>query len=102
MKRLIILLMALIPFVSNCKKENQATTNDPFILVREKAWNFLSGQDKSTVTANWREAPVTDATYNDKNTYVVTFRTSNEALLGPIMVYVDKATLVALGVGLRL
>jgi hypothetical protein len=99
MKRLIILILAILPFISSCKKQNDP---DSFSQVREAAWNSLSVQDKTTIIIDWRKAPVTEATYQGKSTYVVTFSTSDDALLGPIIVYVDKSTLVVLGKGLRL
>jgi hypothetical protein len=98
MKKLIILFMALIPFISNCKKDNDSTTDSK---IREIAWNYLSEQSKLTVTVNWKEAPITEATYNEKKVYAVSFNTKDDALLGPIVVYIDKVSLVALGQALR-
>lgn len=98
MKKLIILILALIPFVSNCKKEK---VTDPNTLVREIAWNSLSQQAKSTVIVDWEQAPVTESTYNEKSVYSVRFNTSDDALLGPITVYVDISTKVVLGQALR-
>jgi len=98
-KRLVILIFLILPFISGCKKQNDS---DSFSQVREAAWNSLSVQEKGTIIGEWKKAPVTDATYQGKITYAVTFNTSDEALLGPIIVYVDRSTLVVLGKGLRL
>jgi hypothetical protein len=99
MKKLIILFLALVPFVSNCEKDDVITTESK---IREIAWNYLNEQSKLTVTPNWKEAPITEAIYNEKKVYAVSFNTKDDALLGPIVVYIDKVSLVALGQALRL
>jgi hypothetical protein len=98
MKNLIIVLIALIPFVSNCKKDSTPDLNTQ---IREIAWNSLSSQDKATVNVDWGKAPVTTSTFNGKSTYSVMFNTKDDALLGPITVYVDSSTKVVLGQALR-
>lgn len=99
MKRLIIFILVLIPFISSCKKDNDT---DSFTQIREIAWNSLNKQDKSTVIIEWGEAPVTETTYQEKSSYAVRFNTSKDALLGPIIVYIEKGSLVFLGQGLRM
>ena len=99
MKKLIILILALIPIISGCKKEN-ATDSD--LQIREIAWNSLDTQAKSTVIVDWKQAVVSESTYNQKSVYAVSFNTSDEALLGPIIVYIENASLVVLGQGLRM
>ena len=99
MKRLIILILAIIPFISSCKKDNATDSNTK---IREIAWSSLSEQDKSTVIIDWKKAPVTETTYQEKITYAVSFNTSDDALLGPIIVYIDKTSLIVLGRGLRM
>ena len=99
MKRFIILFLVLIPFISGCKKDNDTDLNTQ---IREIAWNSLSEQEKSTVIIEWKKSSVTETTYQDKSSYAVCFNTSDDALLGPIIVYVDKTTLVVLGQGLRM
>lgn len=99
MKRLIILILALVPFISSCKKDNDTDLNAQ---IREIAWSSLSEQEKSTVIIDWKKSPVTETTYNDKSSYTVCFNTSEDALLGPIIVYIEKTSLIVLGQGLRL
>lgn len=99
MKRVIILILALIPIISGCKKEN---TTDSDLQIREIAWNSLDTQAKSTVIVEWKQAVVSESTYNQKSVYAVRFNTSDDALLGPIIVYVDTSTKVVLGQALRL
>ena len=96
MRKLIILILALIPFISSCKKET-----DLNLQIREIAWNSLNEQSKSTVIIDWKQAPVTESTYNQKSVYAVCFNTSDDALLGPITVYVDISSKVVLGQALR-
>ena len=99
MKKLIILILALIPIISGCKKENATDSN---LQIREIAWNSLNEQAQSTVIVDWKQAVVSESTYNQKSVYAVRFNTSDEALLGPIIVYVDISTKVVLGQALRI
>lgn len=98
MKKVIFVMLALMPLFSGCKKENNS---DPNSQIKAIAWNSLSTQEKSTVTVNWTQAVVTETTYNEKSAYAVAFKTSDDALLGPITVYVDTDTKAVLGKGLR-
>ena len=99
MKRVIILVLALIPIFSNCKKENATDLNQQ---IREIAWNSLSEQAKLTVIVDWKLAVVSESTYNQKSAYAVSFNTSDEALLGPLIVYIENTSLVVLGQGWRM
>lgn len=99
MKHLIVLFLAFIPFILSCEKSNATDSN---IQIREIAWSYLSEQEKSTVIVDWKKAPVAETMYQEKSSYAVSFNTSEDALLGPIIVYVEKASLVILGQGLRM
>lgn len=98
MKNLVIIIIALMPFISGCKKDNEA---DPNMQIREIAWNYLSGQEKSTAIMEWQEASVTQTSFNEVRAYAVTFKTSMDDLLGPITVYVSTSSKVVLGQNLR-
>jgi len=98
MKKLIILILALIPIFSNCKKESEAV---PESQIREIAWNSLSDQEKLTVNVDWKQVPVSESTFYHKSVYAVRFNTTDDALLGPIIVYVDTNTKVVLGYATR-
>jgi len=98
MNNLIILLIALIPIISNCKKDY---TGDPDYTIREIAWNSLTAQQQATVRVDWKQAPVDQTIYKDKSAYSVRLNTSDDALLGPIIVYIDSSTNVVLGFGMR-
>lgn len=69
--------------------------------IREIAWNYLSGQEKSTAIMDWQEATVVQSSFNGVSVYAVTFKTSMDALLGPITVYVSTSTKIVLGQDLR-
>ncbi len=69
--------------------------------IRKIAWNSLSALEKSTVI-NSEKAFVTETTYMNNKVYSVTFNTVDDALLGPIVVYIDKNSLVVLGKSLRM
>lgn len=78
---------------------------------RQTAWNDLSDQQKETVTTDVDEAKI-----NRNDTYTrmlseddreevpavsVTFNTEYDAMLGPIVVYIDPETKEVLGHGVR-
>jgi hypothetical protein len=96
MTRLITGLFALV-LMAGCQKEDGAPV-DP---IRVAAWNYLTPATKQTVTVDWTKAPMAPAVYNQKNAISVSFKTSMDALLGPITVYVDPDTKVVLGQALR-
>ena len=98
MKKLIMIFLALIPLFSGCQKEGDTDSN---LQIREIAWNWLSVEARSTVIIDWKEAPVTASTFNQKRAYAVRFNTSKDELLGPITVYVDISSKVVLGQALR-
>lgn len=83
--------------------------------IREIAYQYLGEADKATLI-DYENAEVEEyrcagdhyvASLNghinlkDKDTYKVTFNTSNDALLGPIIIYLDKTSYSVLGIDLR-
>ena len=98
MKKLIVIFLVLYGTMVSCHKENDDALT---MQVREIAWNSLSTQEKATVITNWQVAPVAETVYNEKSAYAVRFNTTEDALLGPIFVYVDKNAKLVLGQGLR-
>ena len=99
MKNLIIIILALIPFIYGCKKDAET---DPDMQIREIAWNYLGDGAKATVNVDWKKAPVTETTFNEVKVYSVTFNTTDDPLLGPIIVYVDVLSKVVLGQAVRM
>jgi hypothetical protein len=101
MKNLILICIALILFLSGCKKESKTDTELTIMQIREIAWNYLDSQQKSTVNVDWRQSPVAESSFNGVKAYVVSFNTTEDALLGPIMVYVDMSGKSVLGQAMR-
>lgn len=88
-----------------CKKEGLSSTEYDY---RRIAWNYLDSQSKATVISDWRKAPITYTqgvpfapTYKDEQIAAVRFNTSNDAILGPIVVFVAVQSKTVVGVGLR-
>ena len=79
--------------------------------VREVAWDLLSTEDQETVTHSWEEARVREgkfdvyvlenARFEKHYCYSVAFSTTLDALLGPIVMYLDISTLECIGANLR-
>lgn len=83
--------------------------------IKEIAYNWLDNQSKLSIS-DWKSASIDTIKFNeehfvantldisiniqDKETYQVTF-TTNDDILGPIIVYVDKENLNVLGVDYR-
>ncbi len=97
MRSFIVLLLVLFPLINTCTKDN-----DPLMQIRMIAWDYLTVHQKSTVIVSWKEAPVEVTTYNNISVYAVRFNTSDDPILGPIIVYVDKSSKLVLGQGLRM
>jgi hypothetical protein len=98
MKNLFFILLLVIPVLTGCRKEENS---DPYMQIREIAWNSLSTDEKSTVTIYWKVAKVNLSEYNSVPAYAVVFNTKSDALLGPIMVFIDPTSKSVLGKALR-
>lgn len=96
MKRYLILFLVVISFVSSCTRDD-----DSDMKIREIAWNSIDEQQKETVLIDWRYAPITEPTYEGKRVYAVTFNTSDDPILGPIILYISKRSLAVVGYGAR-
>lgn len=99
MKKVLLLLVMLIPLLAQCSRE---TENDALSEIRSIAWNSLDENARATVNRDWQKAPVTETVYNELRAWVVVFHTKDDSLLGPITVYVDPATHTVVGQGLRM
>ena len=104
--------------IGNSKNENQTietTANKSENDIREIAYQSLSEDNKKTVIS-WKDGKVEQyKSTNDhsigspngsvnikgKDTYKVMFRTNNEGILGPIIIYIDKNSYSVLGGDLR-
>lgn len=99
MKALLTTILLAGVFFSHCTNDDDC---DSFPEIKRIAWDYLSDQAKSTVTTNWKCSVVTEAVYNETGAYAVSFKTKDDALLGPIVVYVNKQTKEVLGQATRL
>jgi hypothetical protein len=83
----------LIIFVAmlGCESKINSVTGDD-MEYRTIAWNHITEQEKATVTGDWRAAKVQTTQWNDKTAVSVTFNTTDDALLGPIVVVIDPPT----------
>lgn len=71
-----------------CESKINSVTGDD-MEYRTIAWNHITEQEKATLTGDWREARVQTMQWNDKAAVSVTFNTTDDALLGPIVVVID-------------
>jgi len=88
-----------------CKKDGLTATEHDYRVI---AWDYLDASSKATVISDWRKAPITytqgvpfSQTYKDEQVAAVRFNTSNDAILGPIVVFIAVQSKKVVGVGLR-
>ncbi len=84
----ILVLFAAMP---GCESKINSVTGDD-MEYRTIAWNHITEQEKATVTGDWRTARVQTTQWNNKAAVSVTFNTTEDALLGPIVVIIDPQT----------
>jgi hypothetical protein len=94
-----LILFALVISFYSCTKGDMAATS--VASCQEIAWVSLSDQEKLTITTEWRNARVEKTTYKNKKVYSVLFNTVDDALLGPIVIFVDRNSNRILGQGFR-
>jgi len=99
MKKFIILCLLSTIFFFSCEKNEDS---DQLMDIRYIAWQYLSDQSKSTVTINWMNAPVTETEYIGLDAYAVSFKTSEDAVLGPLIIYIDKYSKIVIGTTKRM
>lgn len=78
-------LVLLLSLVSCLDKED----SDPLDVYREIAYAALTFDERATLTEDWKKAEV--SAWVDGN-YLVTFKTTQDEMLGPISVVVDPDT----------
>ncbi len=74
--------------------------------IREVVWTKLSLQNRSEIIGTWRDATLNKVIcldrfypkYLGKEIYSVEFQSTHDALLGPVIVYVDPETMEIIGV----
>ncbi len=88
MKKILLFVLLFSFFaVSGCSNEDDEKNN--LLKAREVAWNSLSAEEQATVITNWQEANVE---IKEDGSYHVRFNTTDDPLLGPIVVYVNSET----------
>ncbi len=98
----IICVAVMAGFFQGCKGHDALTYDDMFY--REVAWNAMTEQEKLTVTHDWKDAAVELSVYweTEQPAMSVTFNTTDDPLLGPIIAYIEPDTKELLGFALRL
>jgi hypothetical protein len=95
---LLLFVVSIIAVLPGCKGEDCCSAPVDY---REIAWNSLSSPEQATVDMDWRKAKVEETTFNNVSVHAVTFNTTQDALLGPIIIYIDSNTHVVLGKAAR-
>ena len=90
------MLLVVTPVLFSCNK-----SEDELEEIREIAWNSLTEREKESVTIDWEDAVIESGTYENNEVHMVRFNTTDDPLLGPIVVYVDKNNKKVLGQLLR-
>ena len=84
-------VLVLFAAMLGCESKINSVTGDD-MEYRTIAWNFITAQEKATVTGDWHAAKVQTMQWNNKAAVSVTFNTKDDALLGPIVVVIDPST----------
>lgn len=85
-----ILYLFLFSFffgLASCQDKDDQEAD--FSKIREIAYNYLDENTKQTIIGNWKEAIVRKM---GNGNYEVLFNTSQDALLGPILIEIDGET----------
>ncbi len=97
-KNVLIVLSVLLCVFSACKKDRPMDKETHY---RELAWNYLGANAKTTVITPQKNAVITYETRDGVNVAAVMFNTTQDALLGPIFVYISIKDNKVLGIGAR-
>lgn len=65
------------------------------------AWNYLGERERATVIGDGHSGRVKPDKWQGKNVVSVMFNTHDDALLGPIVIYIDPQTKTVVGSALR-
>lgn len=95
-------MLTLVAFSSifGCDHDLSVTANDE-MLYRTIAWNYLGDREHATVIGDLTAAKVRTTQWQGKNVVSVMFNTRDDALLGPIVIYIDPQTKTVVGSALR-
>jgi hypothetical protein len=84
-------VLVILAAMLGCEPKINSVTGDD-MEYRTIAWNHITEQEKATLTGDWRAARVQAMQWNDKAAVSVTFNTTDDALLGPIVIMIDPTT----------
>jgi hypothetical protein len=93
MKKIIILLIAILPCLTSCQKNDTTVTDTQ---IREIAWESLKQYERAMIFESGK-AVVAKTTYNGIQAYSVTFKSIDSNMAGATVVYVDVETLTVVG-----
>jgi hypothetical protein len=82
-----LLFFSIILSFSSCQDKDDQEAD--FSKIREIAYNYLDDISKETIIGDWRKATVRKM---GNGNYEVLFNTSQDALLGPILLEIDGET----------
>ena len=96
-------LLLLTVLLRGCACDRNPAASSPDYKYRRSAWESLSNEERSTVTGIWQRTPVESCNYCEtgQSAICVTFNTTMDALLGPIVVYIEPDSYEILGYALR-
>jgi hypothetical protein len=92
-KNLICLFIIVSCIAIGCADDEVA---DPY-QYRKAAWQSLSELEKSTVIVDWQDAALELTLFDSKKAIAVEFRTNQDHLLGPIIIFLNPITKRVLG-----
>lgn len=96
----VLLTLVAVSSLIGCDHDLSVTAPDER-LYRTIAWNALDERERATVLGGLTAAKVSTAQWQGKNVVAVKFNTRDDALLGPIVVYIDPQTHGVVGRAVR-
>lgn len=91
------LVFASLLFVislASCEKDKTTSVETEY---KKIAWNSLGAESQATVIAKWEDAGVSYQQYKGQEVAAVRFNTTQDGLLGPIVIYVSVENKTVLG-----
>jgi hypothetical protein len=100
-QRFVLITVAVfVAIVFGCNQQSMLDANDDNAY-REIAWEWLTEPQRATVIGDRDAAIVRDDQWQGQNVVSVTFSTTDDALLGPLVVFIDPQTKKVVGAAPR-
>jgi hypothetical protein len=96
-----IIFAAFIGILSGCNNDHATNTAHASLQYQQIAWRALNDQEKLSITTEWKNAYVEKAIYKNKKGYSVVFHTIDDALLGPLVIFIEKDSNQVLAKGFK-